>query len=150
MDRSTGDIVSEATEPDDVYLAICYVVMIVYVGLTMLKISNAVESHFVLGVVGVVVIALATFTSIMLSSWFGIKSTPVVTQVIPFVALGIGVDDMLVLAQAYMRIMAKDVDVSLALGEVLAEAGPSVSQLGSNLGSMFRPNLRAPEVQLRI
>lgn len=86
-----------------------------------------VESHFTLGVAGVLVIASGTFTAIMASAWMGIKSTPMVTQVVPFIAFGIGIDDMLVLAQAYVCILRGGVGVRVALGEVLAESGPSVS-----------------------
>ena len=49
------------------------------------------------------VVGGAVFASLGLSCYFGIDFTPVSTAVVPFLALGIGVDDMFVLLRTYAR-----------------------------------------------
>lgn len=126
VDRGTADIIEDATDFDDVSLSVCYVLMALYIGLTVVKVSNTVESHFFVAIAGVLVIALAVAASLGFSSYIYIKATPLASQVVPFVALGLGVDDMLVLLQAHVQLSTQGRPLADVLPATLAEAGPSV------------------------
>lgn len=128
VDRSSADVIEEATKVEWSNLAVCYVVMIIVIGLSMTSFKSNVESHFWLGVYGVIVIAFAVVAALGASVWwFEIYFTPVASNVAPFIALGIGVDDMLVVCKAFELAAKKDRPVSEQLRETLAEAGPSVT-----------------------
>ena len=80
----------------------------------------------VLGVWGMIVVAGAIFASLGLSCYFGVDFTPVSTAVVPFLALGIGVDDMFVLLRAYAREAKDGGKAKHIMTRVIGEAGPSV------------------------
>jgi hypothetical protein len=127
-DRGTQDVVSDATAVEWGNLIICYVVMIVVIGLSMTSFSSNVESHFFLGIAGVLVIAAAVLASLGASLWwFDLAFTPIASNVAPFIALGIGIDDMLVIAKAFQLHCKSGADVQTILRETMAEAGPSIT-----------------------
>jgi hypothetical protein len=55
----------------------------------------------------------------------GVPFTPTILQVLPFLALGLGVDDMFVLASAFH--MRKNTGAPVLVAEALKEAGSSVT-----------------------
>ena len=127
-DRGTSDVVRDATAVEWGNLVICYVVMILVIALSMTSFSSNVESHFFLGIAGVLVIAASVLATLGASTWwFGVKFTPVASNVAPFIALGIGIDDMLVVAKAFQLHCTAGSDVQTILRETMAEAGPSIT-----------------------
>lgn len=106
--RSISDLITSGTAVDLIPIIAVYVIMILYVGGSLLGWKSNVRSHFWLGISGVVIIALAVGTSLGLAGWFGIMFTPLVTNVAPFVAVGIGIDDMLVIAHEYAHLLRLD------------------------------------------
>lgn len=72
------------------------------------------------------VVGGAVFASLGLSCYFGIDFTPVSTAVVPFLALGIGVDDMFVLLRTYAREVKAGGSRQHIMTRVVGEAGPSV------------------------
>lgn len=131
-DRSTSDVVSDATDLDTRSLAIVYIVLVLYVAMGLLGWRGNVSSHSVLGICGVVVIALAVIAAMGLGAWLELGWTPLSWNVMPFICLGIGIDDMLVITHAYARKLKKyhnqyaKLGVSSLLGDVLYDTGASV------------------------
>jgi len=127
-DRGTADVIKDATVVDWTNLIICYCVMILVIALSMTSFSSNVESHFFLGIAGVLVIAASVLATLGAAVWwFDIKFTPVASNVAPFIALGIGIDDMLVIAKAFQLHCRSGTDVQTILRETMAEAGPSIT-----------------------
>jgi hypothetical protein len=136
--KSISDILDSATAVQKGPTIVVYVLMILYVGTSLLGWKSNVRSHFCLGIGGVVAMAFAVVTSLGAAAWFGVLFTPVATNVAPFIALGIGVDDMLVIAHEYAALLRQDTarplskrqyngvdDIKLLMTHVLEIAGPS-------------------------
>jgi hypothetical protein len=111
--------------------------MIGYVGATLLGWQSGVRSHFWVGIGGVLIIACAVATSLGCGVWLGIPFSATATNVVPFVALGIGIDDMLVIVHEYAALLRREAsrpdgrkqykgDSAPLIGDLLAETGPSV------------------------
>ena len=60
-----------------------------------------VTSRIGLGVLGVMLMILSMITSIGLLSYFGIKITLIITEVMPFLVLAVGTDYLLTPTHAY-------------------------------------------------
>lgn len=129
VDRSTGDVVVEASKIDTVPLVGCYVALFFYVALMSSSWQSSVHSHFFLGFSGVLVIGIAIVGSIGLAVYAGVKINPVVFNVCPLLALGIGIDDLYVILSAYnsaSRRKSNDT-VGKVLTEAIGETGPSIT-----------------------
>ena len=77
-----------------------YIVMILYAALS-LSAKRSDESRVGVGFAGIGIVALAVASSFGLAGLLDIAFNPTSTQVLPFLALGLGVDDMFVLAHHF-------------------------------------------------
>jgi hypothetical protein len=125
-ERSSSDTLDEVAEIDPAFLVGAAVVLLVYAGATMFNASSLVHSHAGLIVWGVVCILLSTAAAIGFSGYVNIKSSPITTNVVPFLSIGVGVDDLFVIMGAYSQEMAIGGSVSGILGKTLGLSGPSV------------------------
>lgn len=73
---------------------------VIYAFLTMLKIHDGVKSQGGVGLGGVVLVTFSVAASLGFCAWIGIMFNAATTQVLPFLALGVGVDDMFLLAHS--------------------------------------------------
>ncbi|EGD72356.1 hypothetical protein PTSG_00376 [Salpingoeca rosetta] len=124
--RSTSDVVDEAGEADIELLIAAGVVLAAYIAFSIYNLWSSVYSHAALAVWGMLVVGGAIFAALGLSLYFGVTFTPVSTSVVPFLALGIGVDDMFVLLRAYAREVKDGSKAEHIMTRVVGEAGPSV------------------------
>jgi hypothetical protein len=80
------------------------------------------------GFLGIVLVLLGTMASVGLASLLGIKFGPDALQVLPFIGLGVGVDDMFVIAHTFQRCASTGfADHKDLMAETLGWAGPSIS-----------------------
>uniref|UniRef100_A0A0D6QVW6 SSD domain-containing protein n=1 Tax=Araucaria cunninghamii TaxID=56994 RepID=A0A0D6QVW6_ARACU len=120
--ESTADIVT---------ILISYIVMFAYISVTLGDISPHlspvyVSSKVLLGLSGVLVVVLSVLGSIGLFSAFGVKSTLIIAEVIPFLVLAVGVDNMCILVHALKR-QARELPLEERVGNALSEVGPSIT-----------------------
>lgn len=87
-----------------------------------------------LGLIGILTAALGMMAGYGLSFLFNQPFT-MLTQVLPYILLGVAIDMMFILVNAYEAIMDKDPDATMAthLGELMSTAGMSV--VGTSLTS---------------
>ena len=79
------------------------------------------------GVVGVVIVLLSVASSLGFCSLFGIKATLIIIEVIPFLVLAVGVDNIFILVQAIQRDTRQEgEDIPEQVGRVLGVVGPSM------------------------
>ena len=126
LDRSIADVVALASELETGLLVGGYIVMLVYAFLVYTNYRNSVYSHGFLSAGSVIIIAFSTAASLGLTAWFGIRFSPISSNVIPFIALGIGIDDAFVIITAYTREVVNGGTARDILGRTMGEAGPSV------------------------
>ncbi|BBH09885.1 Patched family protein [Prunus dulcis] len=79
-----------------------------------------------LGLSGVMLVVLSVLGSVGFFSAVGIKSTLIIMEVIPFLVLAVGVDNMCILVHAVKR-QPLELPLEMRISNALAEVGPSIT-----------------------
>ncbi|VDN28481.1 unnamed protein product [Gongylonema pulchrum] len=104
-----------------------YFLMFIYAGWTQLKWDGcwfAVDSSVGLSILGVFLVTYASISGLGLSSYIGIHFNAATTQIVPFLTLGLGVDDMFLLLHNYNDVLhtVKNNEI----GVLMKETGMSI------------------------
>ncbi|TMS03257.1 Protein patched-like protein 1, partial [Larimichthys crocea] len=94
------DILKSFSDISVIRVASGYLLMLAYACLTMLRWDCA-KSQGAVGLAGVLLVTLSVAAGLGLCSLLGISFNAATTQVLPFLALGVGVDDVFLLAHAF-------------------------------------------------
>jgi len=97
--KSFGDVSTQAIFFDAFFMAGGYMLMFLYTGL-MLGRLNRLEVRVYLSIAGLVSIAMGMAIALGITSWLGFPYTPM-HAILPFICLGIGIDDMFVILQCW-------------------------------------------------
>lgn len=104
--RSFSDEFGEAIQGDISLLIFSYIILLVYVGVNLGHMdSSCVEMRVMLALSVLVTVGMAIVSSTGLASSMGIMYTPL-HSLLPFILLGIGVDDSFVIADAFDTVNA--------------------------------------------
>ncbi|CAN6463965.1 unnamed protein product [Victoria cruziana] len=129
-ESSVQEELKRESAADAITILISYLVMFAYISVTLgdaPQLSSCmVSSKVLLGLSGVVVVMLSVLGSIGLFSAIGVKSTLIIMEVIPFLVLAVGVDNMCILVHAVKR-QAKELPMEERLSNALVEVGPSIT-----------------------
>ncbi|CAM9415157.1 unnamed protein product, partial [Ectocarpus sp. 8 AP-2014] len=113
--RSTEDALEEAVSGEIFLFITTYVLMVAFVSVVIGRCcSGPVKRRSWLGIGGVMLVVAAGLAAYGLNSGFDIPFTPL-SNMLPFILIGIGVDDMFVIVAAYDH-----TDLSLAVEERVA------------------------------
>ncbi|XP_060517935.1 protein patched homolog 3-like isoform X2 [Cylas formicarius] len=125
--RSFGDISKQTLFQDIDKLCLGIFVMVVYVQLVISK-FNWLEARIVLGFFGLLTIGMGYLVSVGLCSMFGVFYGPVHLS-LPFLLMGLGVDDMLVILTCWDELHDDEKHLSLPekVGLMLKHAGVSIT-----------------------
>lgn len=93
------DIVLEGQQNTAIVL-VSYSLMFVYVSLSIGFFPNPVHTKFALGAVGIFVVIASLMTGIGFTFYFNQKLTMISAEVVPFLILAIGVDNMFLISRA--------------------------------------------------
>ncbi|CAN7137118.1 unnamed protein product [Brassica rapa subsp. narinosa] len=119
--ESTADVIT---------IAISYLVMFAYISLTLGDAprlnSFYITSKVLLGLSGVLLVMLSVLGSVGFFSAVGMKSTLIIMEVIPFLVLAVGVDNMCILVHAVKR-QEQDLLLERRISNALMEVGPSIT-----------------------
>jgi hypothetical protein len=130
-DDSDQDVLEEFSGGNEAILAVGYILMALYAGIAFINIRAIVKSRVNVGLMGVVFVILAVVSGLGLSTLFGLKLNPTTTQVVPFLVLGLGVDDMFVMAHTFFHTFdearGKDVKISEISRRCLEKVGLSMT-----------------------
>ncbi|KAL0361852.1 UNVERIFIED_CONTAM: NPC intracellular cholesterol transporter 1 [Sesamum radiatum] len=109
---------------------ISYLVMFAYISLTLGDAprfsSYYISSKVLLGLSGVVLVMLSVLGSVGFFSAIGVKSTLIIMEVIPFLVLAVGVDNMCILVHAVKR-QQVELPIEGRISNALVEVGPSIT-----------------------
>ena len=89
--------------------------------------SSKIDSKITLGFSGILIVLFSVVASLGLWSYIGEPATLIIVEVVPFLVLAVGVDNIFILVQAYQRQDNYiDSDVPHKIGRVLGEVAPSM------------------------
>ena len=133
-ERSIEDEIERQSQSDVFTIAISYLVMFVYVAMSLGRSTNLktflIESRIVLGLGGILIVLASVLASIGILSFFGAKATLIIIEVIPFLVLAVGVDNIFILVQALQRSNHQpnqvDKSVEERISTVVGEVAPSL------------------------
>jgi Niemann-Pick C1 protein len=132
-ERSIEDEIERQSKADLKIIGISYLVMFLYLTLTLGKYSSRkikvmlLETKVFLGLSGVVLVLLSVFSSGGLFTYIGIPATLITLEVIPFLLLAVGVDNIYIMVQTYQndeRNMHETVEDQIS--RVIGKVGPSM------------------------
>ncbi|XP_061878843.1 protein patched homolog 1 [Entelurus aequoreus] len=150
-----NDIMKSFSDVSVLRVAGGYLLMLAYACVTMLRWDCA-KSQGAVGLAGVLLVALSVAAGLGLCSLLGLSFNAATTQVLPFLALGIGVDDMFLLAHSFTE-AGSNIPFEERTGDCLRRTGTSVALTSiNNMMAFFMaalvpiPALRAFSLQAAI
>lgn len=139
-ERSIEDELERMSKSDVPTVIISYVIMFIYIALALGRTdhpSKLLESTKVtLGLGGVLIVLLSVFAAVGLYGFAGVPCTMLIIEVIPFLVLAVGVDNIFILVEAYSGLdtselsqlngHARDRKRAQLMGKAVGEVGPSM------------------------
>ena len=137
---SLEEELNETSNTDAKIVVISYVIMFVYVSLALGSTSLStkaflnnpatamVQSKFTLGVAGIIIVLMSVSASVGLFAAAGLKATLIIAEVIPFLVLAVGVDNIFLIVHELERVNHShpDEEIDVRVSKALGRMGPSI------------------------
>lgn len=137
---SLEEELNKSTNTDAKIIVVSYVIMFLYaslaLGSTTLSLRDMirnpsvtiVESKFALGIAGIFIVLMSITASIGLFSWANLRATLIIVDVIPFIVLAVGVDNIFLIVHEFERVNLRnpDDDIELRVAKAMGRMGPSI------------------------
>lgn len=131
---------NKSTNTDAKIVVVSYIIMFLYASLALGSTTltarsvlrnpaNAlVQSKFMLGIVGITIVLMSVSASVGVFSAAGIKVTLIIAEVIPFLILAVGVDNIFLIVHEFERINVSHPEGSIPerVSRALGRMGPSI------------------------
>lgn len=131
---------NKSSNTDAKIVVISYVIMFIYASLALGSVTvtwksllgnpaNAlVQSKFTLGIVGIVIVLMSVSASVGLFAAAGVKATLIIAEVIPFLVLAVGVDNIFLIVHEFERINMShpDEEIDQRIARAAGRIGPSI------------------------
>uniref|UniRef100_A0AAQ5YKR8 SSD domain-containing protein n=1 Tax=Amphiprion ocellaris TaxID=80972 RepID=A0AAQ5YKR8_AMPOC len=130
-ERSLEDEINRTTAEDIPIFMISYAVIFVYIAVALGEYSSCkrilVDSKFLVGLGGILVVGCSVLSSMGFYSWIGIPSSLVILQVVPFLVLAVGADNIFIFVLEYQRDVRRPGEKrEEQIGRVLGNVAPSM------------------------
>ncbi|KAK3872829.1 hypothetical protein Pcinc_022085 [Petrolisthes cinctipes] len=130
-ERAVQDELSRESQGDIITILISYCIMFAYIALALGEFNGCgrllVDSKITLGLAGVVIVLVSVSSSVGIYGYIGIPATLIIIEVIPFLVLAVGVDNMFLLVQTYQREARRPAESpSHHLGRVVGHVAPTI------------------------
>lgn len=133
LEDSLSDEIEEENKANMTVVIISYSVMFLYIAIMMGDFPSIILSRFLVGIGGMIIVALSIFGALSIVSFFGMNQSLLSLEVVPFLVIAIAVDNMFIITSARDRIAKSeygkgrprpnDIQIALALKEV----GPNIT-----------------------
>lgn len=100
--------------------------MFVYVSISIGYFPSVVHNRFILGFAGILVVLSALIIAIGITFYMKVPLTMISAEVVPFLILAIGVDNMFLISRAERNIPSHVKDIELRIAYAMKEIGPSI------------------------
>lgn len=131
---------NKSSNTDAKIVVISYIIMFVYASLALGSVTvtwrsllrnpaNAfVQSKFTLGIVGILIVLMSVSASVGLFSAVGVKATLIIAEVIPFLVLAVGVDNIFLIVHEFERVNIShpDEEIDERVARAVGRIGPSI------------------------
>lgn len=107
-------------------VVLSYILMFVYVGVAIGYFPSFVHNRFLLAISGIFVVIASLIISIGLTLFFDMSLSMISTEVVPFLLLAIGVDNMFILVRAEKEVSSRVPKAEDRIALALKEVGPSI------------------------
>ncbi|XP_047225004.1 NPC intracellular cholesterol transporter 1 [Girardinichthys multiradiatus] len=130
-ERSIEDEIDRESNSDISTIVISYAIMFIYISLALGHIHSfrrlLVDSKISLGIAGILIVLSSVSSSLGIFSYAGIPLTLIVIEVIPFLVLAVGVDNIFIIVQTYQRDerMPQE-ELHQQIGRILGDIAPSM------------------------
>ncbi|CCD72979.1 Protein patched homolog 3 [Caenorhabditis elegans] len=124
---SIADMLEEFSQFNYIIIVIGYILMVIYAAFTQGRFQGwwlAVQSNVALAICGVILVTISSICGLGFATHLGINFNAATTQVVPFLSLGLGIDDMFLLLHNYDEII--NICNKNEIGVLLKETGMSV------------------------
>ncbi|CAN3368718.1 NPC intracellular sterol transporter 1-related protein 1 [Diutina catenulata] len=143
-ERSLEEELNQSSNTDARIVVVSYLAMFVYVAVALggtipTKAHHLVGSRITFALTGILAVVLSVLASAGFFSYLGVRSTLIIAEVIPFLVLAVGVDNLFLLVDelnAVNAIFPHD-RVARRIGEMLRRVGPSCMASALIQFSMF-------------
>ncbi|RZF39227.1 hypothetical protein LSTR_LSTR010321 [Laodelphax striatellus] len=130
-ERSIEDELDRESKSDILTILISYLIMFAYIALSLGQIRSCqsllVDSKITLGLSGVIVVLASVASSIGFFGYLQVPSTLIIMEVIPFLVLAVGVDNVFILVQSHQRQpRLENESHERHIARVLGQIGPSI------------------------
>lgn len=130
-ERSIEDEIDRESDSDISTIVMSYAIMFIYISLALGHIHSLrrlmVDSKISLGIAGILIVLSSVASSLGIFSYAGIPLTLIVIEVIPFLVLAVGVDNIFIIVQTYQRDerMPQE-ELHQQIGRILGDVAPSI------------------------
>ncbi|CAL8347091.1 unnamed protein product [Lota lota] len=130
-ERSLEDEINRTTSEDIPIFMISYLVIFIYIAVALGEYSSCkrilVDSKFLVGLGGILVVGCSVLASMGFYAWIGIPSSLIILQVVPFLVLAVGADNIFIFVLEHQRDMRRPGESrEMQIGRVLGNVAPSM------------------------
>uniref|UniRef100_A0A6Q2ZG95 SSD domain-containing protein n=1 Tax=Esox lucius TaxID=8010 RepID=A0A6Q2ZG95_ESOLU len=130
-ERSLEDEINRTTAEDIPIFMISYAVIFVYISVALGEYTSfsriLVDSKFLVGLGGILVVGCSVLASMGFYAWIGIPSSLIILQVVPFLVLAVGADNIFIFVLEYQRDARRPNEKrEEQIGRVLGNVAPSM------------------------
>ena len=124
-ERSLDDAIAESSGSDITLVSITFTLMISFASFMLGKFLNPLTGHSLLANTGVFAVALGILAGFGIAMWFRVPFVSMV-GVLPFLVLGIGIDDMFIMVDELDR-QPRELSVVETIKKVMKHTGTTVT-----------------------
>ncbi|XP_071876115.1 Niemann-Pick type C-1a isoform X5 [Bombus fervidus] len=130
-ERSIEDELNRESQSDVLTILVSYIIMFAYIAISLGQLKNCsrllIDSKITLGLGGVLLVLASVVCSVGLFGFVGIPATLIIIEVIPFLVLAVGVDNIFILVQTHQRESRRpNESIPEHIGRILGQVGPSM------------------------
>ncbi|XP_074113620.1 Niemann-Pick type C-1a isoform X4 [Cotesia typhae] len=130
-ERSIEDELKRESQSDISTILVSYIIMFAYIAISLGQMRSCnrlmIDSKITLGLGGVFIVLASVVCSVGLFGFIGLPATLIIIEVIPFLVLAVGVDNVFILVQTHQREGRRpNESIPEHIGRSLGQVGPSM------------------------